>query len=91
MGESLGISSALKVAPRIVCHQMYLADQLEQRQEALTAEEVAAVLACSVKMIYKMVRQGSIPHFRVGLLVRFDGQALSDWLRQRSLVTRMRH
>ena len=67
---------------------MYLADQLEERTTALNAEEVAALLACSPKMVYKMVRQGTIPHFRIGLLVRFDGHALGEWIRQRSLVPR---
>ena len=33
--------------------------------------------------IYRLVEQGAIPHFRVGGLIRFDPQAIADWLRRK--------
>ena len=67
---------------------MGFADQLEQRTTAMTVAEVAQLLSCSDKMIYKMVRRGSIPHQRVGTLVRFDPQLLAAWWRERTVAPR---
>ena len=33
--------------------------------EILTAEEVRKMLKCSQPLIYKMAKQGRIPHFRI--------------------------
>lgn len=58
-----------------------LAVELEKMPRALRASELATILSTSKMTIYRLVEQGAIPHFRVGGLIRFDPQAIADWLR----------
>jgi excisionase family DNA binding protein len=58
-----------------------LAGELEKMPRALRASELAEILSTSKMTIYRLVEQGAIPHFRVGGLIRFDPQAVADWLR----------
>ena len=60
-----------------------LAIELEKMPHALRASELATILATSKMTIYRLVEQGAIPHFRVGGLIRFDPQAIADWLRRK--------
>jgi excisionase family DNA binding protein len=46
---------------------------------ALTAEEVAGLLAVSPQMIRLQARSGVIPSFRIGTSVRFDPKKLCEW------------
>ncbi len=49
----------------------------------LKAEEVAAVLNCSVATVYRMVREESIPYFNLRGGYRFDVNAVLNALRNR--------
>jgi len=49
----------------------------------LRASELAKILSTSKMTIYRLVGQGAIPYFRVGGLIRFDPQAIADWLRRK--------
>jgi excisionase family DNA binding protein len=60
-----------------------LAGELEKMPHALRASELAKILSTSKMTIYRLVEQGAIPHFRVGGLIRFDPQAVADWLRRK--------
>lgn len=42
------------------------------RNETMTVPEVAQLLRVTRQTIYNMVRNGKIPHFRVGAKVRFN-------------------
>lgn len=42
------------------------------RTRMLSADELAAVLSLSVDSVYRLVRRGILPAFRVGRTVRFD-------------------
>ena len=42
------------------------------RLRMISADELAAVLNLSVDSIYRLVRRGVLPAFRVGRTVRFD-------------------
>lgn len=42
------------------------------RNETMTVPEVAELLRVTRQTIYNMVRNGKIPHFRVGAKVRFN-------------------
>jgi excisionase family DNA binding protein len=59
-----------------------LADQIEQTGHALTADELARVLAVSRITIFKQAKAGRIPSFRIGTCVRFDPRAVANWLRK---------
>jgi excisionase family DNA binding protein len=58
-----------------------LADRIEGFERALTADELAALLAVSKITIFKQAKAGRIPSFRIGTCVRFDPRAVARWLR----------
>ncbi len=59
--------------------------ETERNTETLTAPQVAELLQIPVSSVWRAVRAGTIPHFRVGeRLVRFNRSALTEWMRQRS-------
>ena len=55
----------------------------ERIGRALTAKQLAAVLAVSRIVIYRLAKAGRIPSFKVGTCVRFDPKAVAAWLRAR--------
>jgi len=59
-----------------------LADQIEKTGHALTADELAKVLAVSRITIFKQAKAGRIPSFRIGTCVRFDPKFVAQWLRE---------
>jgi excisionase family DNA binding protein len=65
-----------------------LADHIAAMQQALTVEQMAALLQCSKKALYKMVRRGNLPSFQVGSMIRFDPEITAQWLRSRSVGKR---
>lgn len=58
-----------------------LADRIELFDCAMTAKQLAALLAVSTIAIYKYAKAGRIPSFRIGTSVRFCPKAVADWLR----------
>jgi excisionase family DNA binding protein len=61
--------------------QLALADRIERFGRAMTATQLATILAVSRIIIYKLAKRGRIPSFRVGTCVRFDPKAVANWLR----------
>ena len=59
-----------------------LPDQIERIGHAITASELAKLLAVSKVTIFKQAAAGRIPSFRVGTCVRFDPKAVANWLRR---------
>jgi putative molybdopterin biosynthesis protein len=55
-------------------------------EASLTVQEVAKLLRMSRQTIYNLIREGAIPHFRVGTKVRFN-RADIDALMQTKTVT----
>ena len=47
----------------------------------ITAAELAASLGLSVARIYELVREQGLPAVRLGRSLRFDPEAVSEWLR----------
>jgi excisionase family DNA binding protein len=66
-----------------------LADQIAAMRQALTVEQLAALLQCSKKTLYRMVQRGTLPHFRVGTMVRLDPEVTAQWLRSRHAGKRL--
>jgi excisionase family DNA binding protein len=62
-----------------------MAAEIAERKTALTAAEVATLLACSYPHVCKMAKRGRIPSLRIGGMVRFDPVALSNWLQGRAV------
>lgn len=54
----------------------------------LTVQEAAALLAVSDKTLYRMARQGQVPHARLGGSLRFRREELEAWIRQQSIRPR---
>jgi excisionase family DNA binding protein len=59
-----------------------LPDRIEEFGHALTAAELADLLAVSPITIVKHAKSGRIPSFRIGSCVRFDPRAVAAWLRK---------
>jgi excisionase family DNA binding protein len=59
-----------------------LPDRIERIGHALTAVELAELLAVSRVSIFKWAKRHRIPSFRVGTCVRFDPRVIAAWLRQ---------
>ncbi len=62
---------------------MGLIEQLEAKRQALTVNELAALLNVSEATIYRQARAGTIPNFKVGNAVRFDPKGVARWLKER--------
>ena len=58
-----------------------LDDRIEGFGRAMTATQLAALLAVSRIVVYKLAKANRIPSFRVGTCVRFDPRAVANWLR----------
>ena len=46
----------------------------------LKSKDVCMMLGISVRTLRKLVKQGEIPHLRIGRLLRFDPNALKRWI-----------
>lgn len=62
---------------------MGLIEQIEQWQGAMTVEDLAAILNCSNKTLYKSIKKGKLPSIRIGSLIRLCPQTVAEWLRSR--------
>jgi excisionase family DNA binding protein len=69
------------VERRVAANPQPLADRIERFGRAMTATQLAALLAVSRIIIYKLAKKGRIPSFRVGTCVRFCPKAIAAWLR----------
>jgi excisionase family DNA binding protein len=49
----------------------------------LDAGEVAALLNVPISWVREQTRTGTIPHLRLGRYVRFERDAVVDWLEER--------
>ncbi|MDX8045447.1 helix-turn-helix domain-containing protein [Gracilibacillus sp. S3-1-1] len=55
--------------------------QLEPiKRSTLTVEEVAEYLGISTDMVYKMVREKALVHFRIGRRILFKRHAIDEWI-----------
>jgi excisionase family DNA binding protein len=59
-----------------------LTDRIERLGHALTASELAELLAVSPISIYKLAKANRLPSFRIGSCVRFCPRPVARWLRE---------
>lgn len=48
--------------------------------EALTADDVARILRCDRRAVYRLAREGKLPAARVGRLLRFSAETVERFL-----------
>jgi excisionase family DNA binding protein len=48
--------------------------------EILTTRMVAEYLHCHLSTVYRLVKQGKIPHFKLGGDLRFEKAAIDEWI-----------
>lgn len=52
-------------------------------KEVLNAEEACAFLQVAKPTLYRHVRKGAIPAFRIGKALRFHKESLEKWIEQK--------
>ena len=52
--------------------------------EVLTVADIARWLRISPNMVYGLVHENKLPHFRVGKCIRFDAEVIEDWIKRNS-------
>jgi len=57
--------------------------------ELLNVGEVAKILQLHVMTVYRLVKEGKLPGFKVGGRWRFHRNALEDWMVDRVQVVRL--
>ncbi len=51
-------------------------------QEVMTVPQLAEYLQCNKSTIYRLIKKGEIPAFKVGADWRFKRDVIEEWLRQ---------
>lgn len=64
---------------------MTIAERLRATKKPLTVKEVAETLGCHIMTIYDWIKEGKIPHMRIGSRIKFDPGALASWVEARSI------
>ena len=57
--------------------------------EILTVEQVAELLHLHTMTVYRLVKEGKLPGFKVGGRWRFEKTALETWMVDRAQVARL--
>ncbi len=57
-----------------------------QHEALMDVMETARYLNIGRSKLYEMAKEGMLPHLRVGASLRFDRDALDEWIRQEMLV-----
>jgi predicted DNA-binding transcriptional regulator AlpA len=63
-----------------------LAIKLRKRESAMSAKDLAGVLACTSSHVLRRAKRGRIPNFRDQGLIRFDPEEIADWLEQKRVA-----
>lgn len=57
--------------------------------DILNVDQVAEILHLHSMTVYRLVKEGKLPGFKVGGRWRFDRHALEDWVVDREQVARL--
>ena len=52
----------------------------DSNNEILTTRMVADYLHCHLSTVYRLVKMGKIPHFKLGGDLRFEKVAIDEWI-----------
>lgn len=50
------------------------------KRSTITAAECAEYIGCSIDLIYSMVREKKLPHFRIGTRILFKRSKIDEWI-----------
>jgi excisionase family DNA binding protein len=64
--------------------RMSIIETIESMDTALTVEVLGRLLSASPKTLYKAVKSGRLPAYRIGGSIRLDPFEVAQWLRARS-------
>jgi predicted DNA-binding transcriptional regulator AlpA len=59
--------------------------KLKTKQGLIDAKEVARLLNMNKEVLYRRVKAGLVPHFRILGKVKFDPVVLAEWLEERQV------
>jgi excisionase family DNA binding protein len=62
---------------------MDVIEQIEGWGRLMSVEELAVLIQCSEKTLYRYVKQRKLPSIRIGTHIRFNPKATAKWLRDR--------
>ena len=62
---------------------MNLIETVENWGKAMRVEELAVLLSCSPKTLYKHIKAGRLPAFHIGTAVRLEPTTTASWLRKK--------
>jgi excisionase family DNA binding protein len=65
---------------------MTIIDMIESGKNALTVEQLANKVSKSPKTLYKAIKAGRLPAYRIGGSIRLDPHDVAEWLRKRRTV-----
>ncbi len=52
--------------------------------EILTLKQVAKYLKCHASTMYRLVKHGEVPHFRLGGDIRFQKSRIDKWIKRKT-------
>jgi len=55
-----------------------------QTKEILTLKEVADYLQCHASTLYRLIKRGDVPHFRLGSDFRFQKSTIDSWIKKKT-------
>jgi excisionase family DNA binding protein len=55
-----------------------------RRDEILTVKQLAEYLKCCPSSLYRLIKHGGVPYFRLGSDYRFDKSTIDTWIRNKS-------
>jgi len=65
-----------------------LPEIIRRKRHAWTADDLAALLGVSAKYLYKQVRAGRLPAYKLGSMLRFNPMTTAAWLQSRQTTGR---
>ena len=61
---------------------------MAEDQEVLTVKDVCDLLRVHPSTLYKMIKEGKVPTFRIGSKWRFRKDAILRWMAEKSMQSR---
>jgi excisionase family DNA binding protein len=55
-----------------------------RRREIFTVKELAEYLKCHPSSLYRLIKHGGVPYFKLGSDYRFDKSTIDTWISNKS-------
>jgi excisionase family DNA binding protein len=70
----------------VVADRGTIIEQVRRKEGAWTVEGLAAFLDVSPKLLYKLIKAGKLNAYRIGTLLRIDGQDAGNFLMHHATI-----